>query len=229
MNIGGLQKVSLIDYPGEISSIIFLQGCNFKCPYCHNPELVDAKLFCPRLDEKDILDFLKTRRGKIDAVTITGGEPTIQADLISFIKRIKKMGFAVKLDSNGSAPEVIQKLLSDKLLDYIAMDIKAPLLKYENIVRVPLKTDLIKESIKIILKAKIPHEFRTTLVQSLLTENDIFKIAKLISGAKRYALQRFMPTKTLNKQYLKAKPFPADALEKIRKHLEREIAVVTVR
>ena len=229
MKIGGLQKVSLIDYPGEISSIIFLQGCNFKCPYCHNPELVDSKLFGPCLQEKDVLEFLKTRIGKIDAVTITGGEPTIQNDLIPFIKRIKKMGFAVKLDSNGSRPEVIQKLLSEKLLDFIAMDIKAPLTKYEKIVRVPLKTDSIKESIKIILKAKIPHEFRTTVVQSLVTESDILKIAKLISGARRYTLQKFVPAKTLDKKYLKEKPFSDDELEKIRKRLEKEIPIVKVR
>ena len=229
MKIGGLQKVSLIDYPGEISSIIFLQGCNFKCPYCHNPELVDSKLFGPCLPEKDVLEFLKTRIGKIDAVTITGGEPTIQNDLTRFIKRIKKMGFAVKLDSNGSRPEVIQKLLSEKLLDFIAMDIKVPLTKYEKIARVPLKTDSIKESIKIILKAKIPHEFRTTVVQSLVTESDILKIAKLISGARRYTLQKFVPAKTLDKKYLKEKPFSDDELEKIRKRLEKEIPIVKVR
>jgi pyruvate formate lyase activating enzyme len=229
MKIGGLQKVSLIDYPGEISSIIFLQGCNFKCPYCHNPELVDTKLFDPCLDEKDILEFLKTRIGKIDAVTITGGEPTIQNDLTPFIKRIKKMGFAVKLDSNGSGPEVIQKLLGEKLLDFIAMDIKAPLTKYENIAQVPLKTDSIKESIRIILRAKIPHEFRTTVVQSLLTENDIFKIARMISGARHYTLQKFVPVKTLDKKYLKEKPFSNDDLEKIKKRLEKEIPNVTIK
>ena len=229
MKIGGLQKVSLIDYPGEISSIIFLQGCNFKCPYCHNPELVDSKLFGPCLQEKDVLEFLKTRIGKIDAVTITGGEPTIQNDLTPFIKRIKKMGFAVKLDSNGSRPEVIKNLLSEKLLDFIAMDIKAPLEKYEKIVRVLLKTDSIKESIKIILKAKIPHEFRTTVVKSLHSENDILKIAQLISGVRQYTLQKFVPAKILDKKYLKAKPFSVDELEKIRKHLEKEIPIVKVR
>jgi len=229
MKIGGLQKVSLIDYPGEISSIIFLQGCNFKCPYCHNPELVDSKLFGPCLQEKDVFEFLKTRIGKIDAVTITGGEPTIQNDLMPFIKRIKKMGFAVKLDSNGSRPEVIKNLLSEKLLDFIAMDIKAPLEKYEKIVRVLLKTDSIKESIKIILKAKIPHEFRTTVVKSLHSENDILKIAQLISGVRQYTLQKFVPAKILDKKYLKAKPFSVDELEKIRKHLEKEIPIVKVR
>ena len=229
MKIGGLQKVSLIDYPGEISSIIFLQGCNFKCPYCHNPELVDSKLFGPCLPEKDVLEFLKTRIGKIDAVTITGGEPTIQNDLIPFIKRIKKIGFAVKLDTNGSEPEVIKKLLSEKLLDFIAMDIKAPLAKYEKIARVPLKTDSIRKSIKIILQANIPHEFRTTVVQSLIAENDILKIAKLISGARRYTLQKFVPTKTLDKKYLKVKQFSVDELERIRKRLEKEIPIVKFR
>ena len=229
MKIGGLQKVSLIDYPGETSSIVFLQGCNFKCPYCHNPELVDSKLFGPCLQEKDVLKFLKMRIGKIDAVTITGGEPTIQNNLMPFIRRIKKMGFAVKLDSNGSRPEVIKNLLSERLLDFIAMDIKAPLEKYEKIVRVQLKTDLIKESIKIILQEKIPHEFRTTVVQSLITENDILKIAQLISGARRYTLQKFVPTKTLDKKYLKAKPVSVDELEKMRKLLEKEIPIVKVR
>lgn len=229
MKIGGLQKVSLIDYPGQISSIIFLQGCNFKCPYCHNSELVDAQLFGPCLDEKEVLEFLKTRIGKIDAVTITGGEPTIQNDLTPFIKRIRKLGFAIKLDTNGSGPEVIRKLLSEKLLDFIAMDIKAPLAQYENIVQVPLKTASIKESIKIILKAKIEHEFRTTMVQSLLTENDILNMARLITGAKRYTLQKFVPVKTLNKKYLKAKTFSADALEKLKRRLEKQIPNVTVR
>jgi pyruvate formate lyase activating enzyme len=229
MKIGGLQKVSLIDYPGQISSIIFLQGCNFKCPYCHNPELVDAKLFGLCLPEKDVLGFLKTRVGKIDAVTITGGEPSIQNGLMPFIKSIKKMGFAVKLDSNGSAPEVIQNLLNEKLLNFIAMDIKAPLEKYENIAQVQLEINSIKESIRIILKAKIEHEFRTTVVQSLLTEDDVLKIAKLISGARRYTLQQFVPSKTLDKKYLKEKPLSADVLEKLRKHLEKEIPIVKVR
>src|SRR5450759_1081844 len=199
MKIGGLQKVSLIDYPGVISGIVFLQGCNFRCPYCHNPELVDEKLFGPCLDEKIILDFLNTRKGKLDAVTITGGEPTIQKDLMPFIKRVKKMGFAVKLDSNGSAPQVIKELLAEKLLDFIALDIKAPLEKYKRIVQAPVDTQSIKDSIKLILKSKIPHEFRTTVVKSQLGAKDILEIAKLISGASCYVLQKFVQTKTLDK------------------------------
>jgi len=229
MKIGGLHKVSLIDYPGLISAIIFLQGCNFKCSYCHNPELVDSKLFQPCIKEKEVLDFLNTRQGKLDAVTITGGEPTIHDDLAPFIKNIKKMGFAVKLDTNGSKPQVIKNLLDEKLLDFIAMDIKAPLEKYKSIVRVPVNAYSIKESIRLILKSKIPHEFRTTVVESQLEENDILQIGKLIPGANRYALQKFVPAKVLEKKFLKEKSYPDEIFQKIKKHLEHKIHSVTVR
>jgi len=229
MKIGGLQKVSLIDYPGLICATIFLQGCNFKCSYCHNPELVDTRLFQPCIKENEFLDFLNTRRGKLDAVTITGGEPTIQDDLAPFIKKIKKMKFAVKLDTNGSQPQVVKTLLDEKLLDFIAMDIKAPLEKYKSVVKAPVNSDSIKESIKLILKAKIPHEFRTTIVESQLEEKDILQIAKLISGANSYVLQKFVPAKTLDKKLLKEKSYPDEKFQKIKKHLEHQISSVTIR
>lgn len=229
MKIGGLQKVSLIDYPEVICGVIFLQGCNFKCSYCHNPELVEPKLFGPCLEEKKVLKFLASRVGKLDAVTITGGEPTMQKDLIPFIKQIRKLGFAVKLDSNGSRPDVIKNLLDEKLLDFIAMDIKAPLEKYKSIVRAPVDTQSIKESVKLILKSKIAYEFRTTVVKSQLTVKDILEIAKLLSGAKRYALQKFVPTKTLDKKLLKEKAWADGELERIKIRLEKEIPSVIVR
>ncbi len=229
MKIGGLQKVSLIDYPGLISAIVFLQGCNFKCSYCHNPELVNPRLFAPCICERDVLAFLDTRRGKLDAVTITGGEPTLQDDLVPFIKKINKMGFAVKLDTNGSQPQVIKALLAEKLLDFIAMDIKAPWEKYANVTGVPVDVEKIGESVKIILQAKIPHEFRTTIVQSQLTPNDIMKIAKLIAGTSKYALQKFVGVKTLNKKFLKEKNYPDGELDKIKKRLEKENTSVIVR
>ncbi|MGA2525928.1 MAG: anaerobic ribonucleoside-triphosphate reductase activating protein [Smithellaceae bacterium] len=229
MKIGGLQKVSLIDYPEAICAVVFLQGCNFKCPYCHNPQLVEPKLFDLCLEEKKVLAFLALRVGKLDAVTITGGEPTIQKDLMRFIKLVKKMGFAAKLDSNGTQPKVIKELIDAKLLDFIAMDIKAPLEKYKSIVKVPVDTQSIQESVKLILKSKIPHEFRTTVVKSQLTEKDILKIVKLISGAKRYVLQKFVPTKTLDKKFLKEKTYPDNELENIKIRLEKEIPSVIVR
>lgn len=229
MKIGGLQKVSLIDYPGMISGIIFLQGCNFRCSYCHNPELVDPELFQPCITEKEVLDFLHTRIGKLDAVSITGGEPTIQSKLIPFIGQIKKMGFAFKIDTNGTQPQIVKALLSEKLIDYIAMDIKAPLDKYEGIANVPVNTDLIQESIRLIIKSKIPHEFRTTVVQSQLDEKDIVSIAKLISGASHYVLQNFVPTKTLDTLFLKEKSHSDELLQKIKKRLEHQIPSVTIR
>jgi pyruvate formate lyase activating enzyme len=229
MKIGGLQRVSLIDYPGLICATIFLQRCNFKCSYCHNPELVDTRLFQPCIKENEVLDFLNMRGGKLDAVTITGGEPTIQDDLAPFIKKIKKMKFAVKLDTNGSQPQVIKTLLDEKLLDFIAMDIKAPLEKYKSVVKVPVNSDLIKESIRLILKAKIQHEFRTTIVESQLEEKDIQQIAKLIFGANIYALQKFVPAKTLDKKLLKDKSYPDEKFQKIKKHLEHQIPSVTIR
>ncbi|PKN53462.1 MAG: anaerobic ribonucleoside-triphosphate reductase activating protein [Deltaproteobacteria bacterium HGW-Deltaproteobacteria-13] len=229
MKIGGLQRVSLIDYPGLISAVVFLQGCNFKCSYCHNPELVDPRLFQPCLRENDIFDFLDTRKGKLDAVSITGGEPTLQDKLPAFIKHIRKMGFAVKMDTNGSQPKVIRNLLAEKLLDFIAMDIKAPLEKYKDIVKATVNPDSIKESINLILKAKIPYEFRTTIVESQLGENDILQIGKLIAGADHYVLQNFVSTKTLDKKFLKEKPFSDEKLQKIKSHLEKQITSVTIR
>jgi pyruvate formate lyase activating enzyme len=229
MKIGGLQKVSLIDYPGKISAIIFTQGCNFRCPYCHNPELVDEKLYQHCLPEKNILEFLTTRRGKLDAVTITGGEPTLQEDLIPFIQKIRKMGFALKLDSNGSRPDVIAGLIKEKLLDFIALDVKAPSGKYPNVVQTPVAIDAIRESIRLVLKAKILHEFRTTVVTSLLTQNDILAIGREIAGARRYVLQKFQSARTLNKKYLKEKTYSDEEFLKIKKQMETDIPLVIIR
>ena len=229
MNIGGLQKVSLIDYPGKISAIIFTQGCNFRCPYCHNPQLVDPKLYRPCLFSKDILDFLAHRRGKLDAVTITGGEPTLQEDLIPLIQKIRKMGFAVKLDSNGSRPDVLAHLLKDKLLDFIALDIKAPLDKYSQDVKVQMDTGAIAQSVRLVIQSKIPQEFRTTVVKSMLTQKDILAIAKEIAGAKRYALQRFQPAQTLDPEFAGEQLFPEEELLKLKKQLEKMFPLVLIR
>jgi pyruvate formate lyase activating enzyme len=229
MKIGGLQKVSLIDYPGKISAIVFTQGCNFRCPYCHNPELVEQKLYQPCLSEKDILEFFSMRQGKLDAVTITGGEPTLQKGLIPFIQKIRKMGFAIKLDSNGSHPDVLARLIQDKLLDFIALDVKAPAEKYESVVKSPVAIDVIRESIQIVLKAKIPHEFRTTVVASLLTTKDILAIVREIAGAKRYALQKFQSARTLNKKYIDEKTYSDEEFLKIKKQLEKDVPVIIIR
>ena len=229
MNIGGLQKVSLIDYPGKISAIIFTQGCNFRCPYCHNPGLVDPKLYKPCLFPKDILDFLTHRRGKLDAVTITGGEPTLQEDLIPLIQKIRKMGFAVKLDSNGSRPDVLARLLKEKLLDYVALDIKAPRDKYSQVVKVQMDASVIAESVRLVLESKIPQEFRTTVVKSMLTPKDILAIAKEIAGAKCYVLQRFQPVQTLDPEFAAEQSFSEEEFLKLKKKLGKIFPLFIIR
>lgn len=229
MKIGGLQKVSLIDYPGKISAIIFTQGCNFRCPYCHNPELVDPKCYRACLSPKDILGFLALRVGKLDAVTITGGEPTIQNDLIPFICRIRKMGFDVKLDTNGSRPEILARLLKEKLLDYIAMDVKAPLEKYSSVVNAQVHIEDVCQSIRLIIKSKIPHEFRTTVVSSQLTTNDFSIMAQEVRGAKRYVLQKYRPTKTLQGLFPEEKTYSDEEFLRIAKTLEKDIPLIVIR
>lgn len=214
MKIGGLQKCSFIDYPGKISAIIFTVGCNFHCPYCHNPELVNET--AEEIPETEVFDFLSRRKNIIDAVTITGGEPTIHSDLIHFIQKIKALGFLVKLDTNGTNPMVIEQIQNEKLVDYIAMDIKSPLDTYETTVSRPVDIEAIKKSISQLLTGTIPYEFRTTVVKSLLTSDDIKSIGKSIHGARLHYLQKFIPTKTLNPTFLRKTTYNDTEFEHLR-------------
>ena len=223
MLIGGLQKSSLVDYPGKICAIIFTQGCNFRCPYCHNPELVKPELFEKPIPEDEIFSFLKNRKGKLDAVEITGGEPTLQKDLLDFIRKIKDMGFLIKLDSNGTNPKIVKKAISDGIVDYLAMDVKAPIDKYSETVGVDVDTVKIKESIDLIMGSGLDYEFRTTIVKSLLSKDDIIKIGKLIQGAKNYFLQRFVPTKTLDERYMKEETYSDEDFEYIKNVVGRYV------
>jgi len=224
MKIGGWQKFSLIDYPDKISCIVFTQGCNFRCSYCHNPELVDPKKFGQTLDENIFFDFLKGRIGKLDAVVITGGEPTLHSDLPKFIKKIKEMGFLVKLDTNGTNPEMLKKLLDEKLLDYAAMDIKAPLEKYKKITGVTIDVKKIKKSIDLVMNSSVDYEFRTTLVKNLLSTEDIVQIGKEIKGAKKYYLQKFIPSKVLKEERLNEESYTDEELEELKKQLNKLVA-----
>ncbi len=215
MKIGALQKFSLIDYPNEICAIIFTVGCNFRCPYCHNPELVTGST--NGIEEKELFEFLKKRTGRLTAVSITGGEPTIHKDLPVVIKKIKELGYKVKLDTNGTNPDAIDELIGFSLIDYIAMDIKAPFEKYDRVTNVKCKIDDIRRSIDIIKKSNINYEFRTTVVEGLLSKEDVLKIAKSIKGAKVYFIQRFIPSKTLNKAYMNKSSITNDELDEIKK------------
>lgn len=229
MKIGALQKVSLIDYPGEICAIVFTQGCNFRCPYCHNPELVNSELYDENLPEEIVFSFLAKRKGKIDAVTITGGEPTIQQGLIDFVKRIRKKGYSIKIDTNGSNPEVIDTLLSMKLLDYIAMDIKSPAEKHKIVTRSQINFDTIKQTIELIMKSGIPYEFRTTALKKLLEEHDILDIASLIKNARLYVLQQFVPSKVLDRGFIKYESYSRDELEFLSKKIAQHVANILIR
>ena len=229
MIFGGLQKFSLIDYPGKICAIVFTVGCNFRCPYCHNPELVDVNDNTDIIEEEKILEFLKSRIGKLEAVSITGGEPTLHNDLLDFIKKVKNMGFLVKLDTNGTQPSVLQELIDKKLVDHLAMDVKAPLDKYEKVTIKPINIDDIKKSIEIIKNSGIDHEFRTTIVESLLSKDDILKIGETITGAKRYYLQKFIATKTNDPKYLKETTYSDEELENLRAKIAKKVKFCGVR
>lgn len=196
---GGWQKFSLIDYPGKASMILFTQGCPFRCPFCHNAELLNASqgMFA-EISEENILNFLSKRQNRLDGVVITGGEPTLHQGLPVFMKKIKEMGFLVKLDSNGSNPKMLGEIIREKLVDYIAMDYKAPLEKYHHLVGVQISPEKIRESVNLIMNSGLPHEFRTTAVKELLAEEDLLKIGQEISGAEKYILQKFLPEKTLD-------------------------------
>lgn len=229
MLIADLQKVSLIDYPGHISAIIFTRGCNFRCRYCHNPELVDPSLFGQCLPEEQVLSFLAKRKGKLDAICLTGGEPTLQDDLIDFIKKVKNLEYLIKIDTNGSNPQVIGDIIRAGIVDYIAMDIKGPVEKYKFITESNIPFDVIQESIKIIMEAGIPYEFRTTLVKQQLDEKDIIETAKLIKNANLYVLQQFVPAKTLDREYLNAKSYTKEEMEMLKKKLLDYVVNISIR
>lgn len=190
MKISGLQKLTLLDFPGKMACTVFTYGCNFRCPFCHNALLVTEEN-SDDISEDEFFAFLKKRQGILDGVCISGGEPTLQKDLAEFISKIKAMGYAVKLDTNGSEPQVLRKLISENLLDYVAMDIKNSPDKYSLTCGCEVDMVPIKESVSIIKESGIPHEFRTTTVRELHSAEDFAQIADWFEGNSRYFLQHF--------------------------------------
>ncbi len=191
MHIGGFQKNSLIDFPGTVACVVFTTGCNLSCPYCHNPDLASGPVTgTGRHNTQDIFTFLASRKGLVDGVVITGGEPCLQPDLTDFIRQIKHMGFAVKLDSNGSRPQVLTHLLDLSLVDYVAMDIKTAPTLYPDILKTSLRTETIQESMDVIMAKASAYEFRTTCVRPFITEDIMEKICRQIKGAQKYVLQK---------------------------------------
>jgi len=232
MEIGGLEKSTLIDYPGRIAATVFLLGCNFRCPFCYSSELVLPEKMAeqPKIAEKAFFDFLKKRQGLLEGVVICGGEPTIHKDLPDFIKRIKDLGFLVKFDTNGSNPEMLRELMQDGLVDYVAMDIKAPLgAKYDLATGVKVDLDKIKESIEIIKGSGVDYEFRSTIVPSIHSKEDVIQMAKDISPAKKYYLQNFRGEKTIDPRFEEIKPYAKDFLLEIQKEISSFFEICQVR
>lgn len=205
MNISGFQKMTLLDYPGKVACTLFTAGCNFRCPFCHNASLVTHIDNEINFSEREVLTYLEKRKGLIDGVCITGGEPLLQPDIAEFIGKIKELGYAVKLDTNGSFPEKLAELVNASLVDYVAMDIKNSKQKYAETSGIPnLKIDDIEKSVAFLMENRVDFEFRTTVVKQFHTEQDIADIAEWIKGAPRYFLQNFVDSGDLISDSLSA-------------------------
>ena len=200
--IGGFQKLSLIDYPGKVAAVVFTQGCNFRCPFCHNRELVIPSEYGKLIPPEEIIRFLKERQGKLQGLVVTGGEPTIHPDLILFLQNIKALGYAIKLDTNGSRPDVLKEILSNKLVDFIALDIKAPLAKYSQIAGVEVDAGKIQESIQLVKDCGVEYLFRTTVAKPFFSMEDLEEISRLIQDARPYTIQEFTARKNVLDQRL---------------------------
>jgi pyruvate formate lyase activating enzyme len=216
MKIGAFDKFSLIDYSGYATAIIFTQGCNFRCPFCHNPELVLPEQFETPLPFEEIYAFLKKRKGLLDAVEFTGGEPTLQPDLLEKMQALKALGYRIKLDTNGTNPDVVKQAILENLVDYIAMDVKGSLERYSEIAGVNVDTEKIEQSINLIKNSAPDYEFRTTLIRGFHDAAEMERIGALISGAKRYFIQNAHFDKTVKPNF-KRHPLTRETLEEFCK------------
>ncbi len=225
MKIAGFQKLTLLDYPSKVACILFTQGCNFKCPYCQNSGLIghENEVLIP---EEEIFEYLKKRKGVLDGVVVSGGEPTVQKDLAIFIKKVKEMGFLVKLDTNGSNPDLLKKLIDEKLVDYIAMDIKNILMLYKEVAGVSPSVNKLEESINLIKNSGIDHEFRTTIIKNIHDIDKIKKICEYVDGD-TFFLQNFEQSENVCDKKLES--FSTEELIKINKIIKKEFPNVTVR
>lgn len=216
MKIAGLQKTTFLDYPDKMACVIFTAGCNMRCPFCHNKELINQEIsesVNQQISELEFFSFLEKRKDILEGVVITGGEPTLQSDLIDFCKKVKEMGFLIKLDTNGTNPRILKELIDEKLIDFVAMDMKNDWENYEKTVGVSVNLDDIKRSIEMIKNWGGKYEFRTTVVPTLHTKKSLKNIFKIIPKEK-LVLQRFRPNNCLNDDFCKLNPVEKEDLEK---------------
>jgi len=194
MKIAGFQPISLCDYPGRVAAVVFTQGCNFRCPFCHNGGLIPRDVAGQRLmPQGELLQRLAERAMLLEGLVISGGEPTLQGDLIPFVEQVRGLGLLVKLDTNGSRPDVLQALIERRLVDFVAMDVKAPFERYAAVTRVDADTAEIEASIHLIAASGLPHEFRTTFVRPLLTDSDMEALRRALPPGSPYRVQAFVP------------------------------------
>lgn len=213
----GHTKSSFIDYPDRICTVYYVEGCNFRCPYCHNAPLLTGE--GESIEEGQVFEYLQKRRNMLDGVCISGGEPTLQPGLEAFFAQIKQRGFLIKLDTNGTNPDVLERLLKRNIVDYIAMDIKAPFGKYNIIAGKPVDIEAVKKSIQLLKGASIQYEFRTTVCRELLDEADVIEIAHMLEGGKRFAVQNFRDRSTVLAGEGRLTPFTHKQLDRIRESI----------
>ncbi|MDP3918649.1 MAG: anaerobic ribonucleoside-triphosphate reductase activating protein [Nanoarchaeota archaeon] len=226
-NIRGFQPFSLIDYPGQVSAIIFLGGCNLRCQFCHNPELVLTPGKGEAEAEENILSFLDQRKGKLDGVVITGGEPCLTEELVEFIQKIKEKGFLVKLDTNGTNPSLLEKCL--KYVDYVAMDIKSSLDRYDEVCGVVVDKEKLKRSVELIKNFE-NYEFRTTVVRKFFSQKELEEICNWLQGSKKYCLQQFVKKNPIINESLKSEIiYTKEELNKFKEYAEKYFDKVEIR
>lgn len=198
MRIGGMVPFSLCDFPGRPAAVVFAQGCNLRCPFCHNGSLIPLDPPAGHLlPESDVLAFLGARRGQLEGVVVSGGEPTIQSEVLAFVRDAKALGYTVKLDTNGTRPDAVSLLIRSGFVDFVAMDIKAPIRAYDRLTGVRAPVDAVKESVNIIARSGLPHEFRTTMVMALLSSEDVTAIREMVPAGSSHRLQGFQPEHAL--------------------------------
>lgn len=225
MQIMGFQKLTLLDYPGYVAATIFIGDCNFRCPFCQNASLVYMEEEV--IDQNYILSYLEERKKYLDGVCVSGGEPTMQKELVDFIKKIKSMGFKIKLDTNGTNPTMVRNLIDNKLIDFVSMDIKNSKEKYNTTADAIVNIESIQKTIDILMENNIDYEFRTTIVYEFHNEEDIIKISKWLKGAKKYALQQFQDSGDLIQEGLHA--HEKETLHKFKEILEKNIKEIQIR
>jgi len=219
MRLAHYEPLSLSDFPHRLAATVFTVGCNFACPYCHNPELVRITEDTPELTPEAFFDFLQRRRGRLNGVCITGGEPTLHHDLPDFVAHIRSLGYAVKLDTNGSNPGMLAELLDTSLLDYVAMDVKAAPSRYDEVTGNPGALLLAEASIALLGTHEVAHEFRTTILPRLFGETDLDELAGILPEGSEYVIQNFVLSKTLDKDYADCRGFEPRILEDFASHL----------